>query len=80
MEATTKTAFGNALAITVKETAEALRCSPSKVYNLIDRNQLQAIRLSDGPRAHRRVLVGSLTSFLESGPKVPGSSKSWRED
>jgi excisionase family DNA binding protein len=77
MEATTKTAPETVQAITVREAAEALSCSPTTVRNLIERNQLRAIRLSDGPRAHRRVLVESLSRFLHSGPEPTGSSKDW---
>lgn len=54
------------LALSVNRVADLLDCSKSKVYELIQRGHLEAIKLSDGSKAGIRVLSASLKEFIDS--------------
>lgn len=71
--------FGDALAVKVQRAAEALSCSPSQVYYLLDSGQLEAVRLGDRKKAGKRVSVLSLLSFIASGGVERGSGPSAAE-
>ena len=50
--------------MTVREVADALRCSQPLVYKLIRQGSLRALRVSESPRPALRVRRDDLTGFL----------------
>lgn len=50
--------------LTVRETAERLRCSEANVYALIERGDLTVVRI--GPSKGYRVTPDDLAAFIES--------------
>ena len=53
--------------LTAQEVAGLLRVTPEHVRVMVGRGQLDAIRLSDGPRGHMRFRRSALTRWL--GPQ-----------
>ncbi len=56
------------LALTIEEVAEELSISAATVRRIIASGRLRAVRLGDGPRAHRRVSRAALEEFLNRVP------------
>lgn len=59
--------FGDVLLTTADRVAEILSISRSQVYALADREDLEEVRIGDGERAGRRIVVASVFNFIHSG-------------
>lgn len=67
LQALSSQLFGNALAISTAKAAEALDCSRSQIYAMLNRGQLQGVALGTGKKARKQVSVLSLLSFISNG-------------
>jgi excisionase family DNA binding protein len=54
---------------TVAETAERLRLSRKSIYDRLERGELSALRLGEGPKAPLRITSSELDRFLEQAGK-----------